>query len=330
MELTATQCRTLFTDFCRKQAALNNISPHLIMVGESCRQLSLSEEETVWRGGLYAATYNYPAAEVLWQNWAAPSVVLRSKSLQSWLKENWLGVPLRRERKCVRTPAKLARCLQSFAAWMRGDGLKRLYGNGVGYDDAWEIFQEVYGMGRYITIRFLEFLHRYADLRPVMYNSMPREGQHSRKGLALLYPEYKTVLLGSNSWGDCKESDKLACRELARLREAGVYYSHYQLATMLCEFKQALLGGHLYPGKAIDSEMKYQRKVLDYWGKRRKSQFMHVRTVFPKETRGEVQGWTEERKPLLTVLRDYGYNWSDQDYDYAKTRDFSNPVRRVV
>jgi hypothetical protein len=329
MTFTPQEARRLFTDFCVKVNALSGVTPHLIMVGESCARLSFPE--IVWRGGLYAAGYNFSTAEVLWQHWPYPGKVLKSPpAFTAWVKQHWKGLPLRKERKAVNAPARLAECILSFAAWQNGPPLRALYGPGQSYDDAWANFQQVRFMGRYICIRFLEYLHQYAGLLPQMYDSRANGGKYPRQGLALLYPEHAGPLLGGDSFAECAASNKVACRELDRLKGAGVYLTHYQLQSLICEFKQAALSGHQYPAKALDSELVYHGKVGAYWGKPylQATAFKAVRRGFAPEARGELNGWAGKRKPLDTVLRDYGYNWSDQDFDYLATQDFARPVRR--
>lgn len=325
---TEKQYRDLFTDFAQKVLALSGVTPHLIMIGNSCLKAPLST--VIWRGGLYAAGYNFSTAEVLWQHWPRPHDVLRAKHFTGWVKDNWKGLPLRKERKAVNAPARLAECILSFASWQENGGARALFAPGTGYDDAWVKFQEVRFMGRYISIRFLEYLHRYAGLRPMMYDSRPAGGKYPRQGLALLYPEAHEALLGNDSFNNCAASNKVACRELERLKSAGVMLTHYELQSLICEFKQAALSGHQYPAKALDSEMVYFDKVVDFWGAkhRKNTQFYTTREQFAPEARGELQGWAGKRKPLDTVLREHGYNWSDQEFDYLKTKDFAKPARR--
>lgn len=321
--------RSLFTDFCKKVLALSGVTPHLIMVGASVAGKPFPD--IVWRGGLYAAGYNFSTAEIIWRHYPSPVKLLkRPDEFTAWVKTNWKGLPLRKERKAVNAPARLAECILSFAAWQQGPGLRALYSNGQGYDDAEANFQSVRFMGRYISIRFLEYLRQFAALRPAMYDSRPNGGKYPRQGLALLYPEAAAYLNGGNSFSECAASNKIACKELERLKGVGVYLDHYQLQSLICEFKQAALSGHQYPAKALDSELVYHARVGAYWGRAyvKATQFYAVRTGFAPEARGELGGWPGKRKELDTVLRDYGYNWSDKEWDYKATTDFSKPVLR--
>src|SRR3990167_8584554 len=98
-----------FADFCRNERAVGGPDPHMVIAGHLSKDCPLGER--IWRGGCYVGTYNVPAAEALWQAWPWPTAFGKQEELSTWLKEHWEGIPTRRERRCVRTPAKMARYL---------------------------------------------------------------------------------------------------------------------------------------------------------------------------------------------------------------------------
>src|SRR3990167_331206 len=225
--------------------------------------------ERLWRGGCYAATYNFPAAEAIWRSWGPDTV--RSAGvlpIVDWLREHWKAIPLRKERKAVRTPEKLSECLVSLAKWMK-DALEHAAFNPEctinpreRYEMAWEDFGQVKYMGRYITIRFLEFMHRAFDIPLIMPDIRPVGGEFPRQSLNLMFPQSEWALLGGNSHVELAEVNRVADEAITRLRdEYGVVIDHYTLQYLLCEYKQSVLGQRQYPGRSVDSELGYWRKV---------------------------------------------------------------------
>jgi hypothetical protein len=115
---------------------------------------------------------------------------------------------------------------------------------------------------------------------------------------------------------------------LEQLKERRLFLTHYELQSLICEYKQAALGGKQYPVQALDSELGYKARVDAYWGKR-PTQFYKVRRAhFQHLALGELQGWPGKRKKLGRVLREQGYNWSDVEFNYKASVDLANPVRR--
>lgn len=320
----------MFSDFCHKVKQISGATPHLRTVGESCRECD--EKETAWRGGLYAACYNYPAAEAIWLTWQPEWVLKNQFRFCRWVEENWKGLPLRKERKAVNSVKKLSECIIGYAAWQLQGGLTEMY-QAVNrakdpYQAAWERFSECKYMGRYITIRYLEFMRRYAQLNVRMNDARAKGGEHPRQGLHLLIPEQ--ALIRSDSPEDLQISEAAFKYCLSLLRERQVFLDHYELQSLVCEYKQAALGKHQYPVQALDSELGYYAKVVSHFGDRyaERSQFFRVRSsLFPEQALGELSGWPGKRKELGIVLACHGYNWSDLLYDYKRTTDLAHPVR---
>jgi hypothetical protein len=165
-----------------------------------------------------------------------------------------------------------------------------------------------------------------------MYHIYPKDGEHPRKAMALMYPEYHDELMGKNSLREVAITNYIAKLLLSDLKELyGVDTDYYTIQSLLCEYKQSCLAGKQYPGKSVDTMLAYHSKVYEYWGEdeAQESELWQIRkNIFPSYVLGEVQGWNGVRNELGKVLLDHGYTWNDRDYDYVATTDFSNPVRR--
>lgn len=301
-------------------------TPHAAMTVESMRRKD-DPLEKLWWAGCYALAYNWPTAEVIHNRWR-PEVPLDETAFVSWLEENWAGVPIRKERKAIYRKPFFA---ESAAAYLR---LAQTMADSDNwpqdYQAAYELFDNATRyMGRYIAIRWLEVMRRAYGLPWSMPDIHADGGQHPRKAMALIYPADAPALLGGNSSHERKVADLAADRLLVDLNlEYGISTDYYELQSLLCEYKQQVLARKQYPGKSIDTELAYRRRVVAHWGDT-ETDFWSVREAcFPEWSLGEKQGWAGVRPELGSVLLDYGYTWSDDTYDYTATADFSQPVRR--
>lgn len=319
-----------FAEFCRYEIAAGGPDPHMRLVGEICRHEQSSWIETAWRGLCYCSVYNVPTAVVLWTHWPAERVRATSVvELTEWLRNNWRGIAFRRERKAVRTPEKLARCLHSAAEWVRELPAKRMEGQlwfdpslgqvarfEMAYDDACS----VYGFGRYIGQKYVEYAHRYMGTAAAAYDIRPRGGWSPRAALALLFPEHEPALNGGDSPEELRIADMCAREARERLNNNGILLDWYLLQVLLCDYKQSAVGRRQYPGKSQDTEMEYNAKIAPHWGE---CQVMWDarRRIIPDTCLGELQGWHGVRKELGYVLTKHGYTWTDFLYDYLKSKD---------
>lgn len=331
-----------FSEFCKYVRLAGGATPHLVMVWGAARNCPPAER--LWRGGCYAATYNYPAAEAIWRSWGPDTV--RSAGIlpmTEWLREHWKAIPLRKERKAVRTPEKLAECLVSFAWWAESAldhpafAIDFQMDPAARYEMAWDDFGDVRYMGRYITIRFLEFMRRAFGLPLVMPDIRPVGGEFPRQALNLMFPASEWALLGGNGTAELAEVNRVSDECIVRLADGyGVVVDHYTLQSLLCEYKQSVLGQRQYPGRSVDSELGYWRKV--YGGEngfsalRGGTEFWNVRReLFPWQALGEDprNQWDGARDDLGKVLVNFRYTWSDVLYDYSLSKDhLVDPVRR--
>lgn len=318
-------------EFVRGVELAGGTTPHVSMTVEMMDRLD-DPLEKMWFAGCYALVYNWPTAERIWLEWR-PGDFSYDKFLD-WALEHWDGLALRKERKAVYGKPKFAECATTYLQMA-----DRLAGSGTWpetYEEAFKLLGPVKYMGRYIGIRWVEVMRRAFPEKAggwEMPSILSDGGEHPRKALALLYPEDASDLLGGNSRKELRVADIAADRCLIDLQlEYDVETDYYELQSLLCEYKQSALGRKQYPGKSIDTEMDYFRRIYEYWGKhsQEESSFYEVRTArFPEWSLGEKQGWDGVRKVLGTTLVDHGYTWSDAVYDWeASQSDISNPVRR--
>lgn len=321
-----------FVEFTKFKQQIGEPSPHLAIVGHFIKDMD-DEWDQLWLLGLYAATYCLPSAQVIWEQYPFQEVAEGDPGeLRLWIENNWKGIVTRTERRCVRSPEKMAQCLNSYAAWVQDD-YPKLPTKGKfsreNYDLVWESVSKIKYFGRYINIRFVEGLRRYFDVPARLYDIRSIGGWSPKRALCYLYQKYTPKLLLDNAEGN-ELTDELAMDLLRRVQKRLPKVDEYVLAAMLCEYKAAFENYKQYPGWTIDQEPLLYDKVYDYWGQDtdRSALWKARKALFPKEVLGELNGWNGTRWELTETLRDYGYNWSDLVYDYSKTKDVAHPVRR--
>lgn len=323
-------------DFIKYVSLVGGATPHLTMIGATASQHPF--DRRIFLGGCYAATYNYPAAEVIWNVWEEPSYVLRNQEgFRRWIASHFAALPLRRERKAVNNRQRLADCIISFCQWSERLNMEcwatTTADPRARYEQAWVSFNEVRYMGRYIAIRFLEFLNRYTMIKLTMPDIRPAGATYPRQALGLLYPEYEAALNGNDSVQNLATANRCAANVVMRLAGDGIVVDYYTLQSLICEYKQSAQGGRQYPGRSLDSELGYWRKVYesqDFRALGSKSDMWRARAEsFPRESLGEIQGWAASRDDLGQVLRKHQYTWSDMLYDYQLSRNnLARPITR--
>lgn len=334
---TTEEHRHFFGEFIRWETAVGGPDPHLATLGGMAQDESW--EERVWRCGLYASGYNVPTAEVIWQHW--PFERMRDEAeragLHAWIAQHWPdGFGLRRERRAVRNVPKFTRCLDSIFDWTASivDETPDWWTQ-VGpeaYEAAWKSTGTIYGLGRYVQLKLVEALHRYADGAFAQTDIRARGGTSPREGLALLYPQHRGWLLGEREDADNVRRTEDLAKTVAhavetRYFQQNVRVDYFTLQVVLCEYKKTWQGKQ-YPGRTHDTELRYWRAMQRYWG--HDSKMLDARAkVFNPASLGEVQGWWGAREALEETLPLYRYTWSDLVHDYSATRDVSQPVVRA-
>lgn len=317
-------------EFIRGVELVGGTTPHAAMTVEMMRR-SDDMLEKLWFAGCYALAYNWPTAEKIWQEWRPHD--FSPADFYIWLEENWPGLPLRKERKAIFRKEAFTQSAQTYLNFARELAFYDPADWPQEYENAFAYFlSSCKYMGRYIGIRWLEVMRLAFGLPWEMPDVRADGGEHPRKALALLYPEDAPALLGGNRPHELAVTDLAADRLKVDLQiEYGIDASYYTLQSLLCEYKQSVLGKKHYPGKSIDTEMDYFRRVRAHWGDY-PSAFYDVRArLFPEWSLGEVQGWDGVRPELGSIWSTYGYTWSDAVYDYRATAllgDFSDPILR--
>jgi len=336
---TVDQHLQFFAEFCKGVEYGGGTTPHMLMTVEAARRHE-SLTEQLWWAGCYAFVYNFATAEILWVNHDPTALDKYDQpNLEDWIIKHKPGIKMRKERKAVYAPRNLSICMLSYVdyiqqlksgkkEWFFHDDMPNRYQ--TAYDD---ICSSVKYIGRYIGIRWLEVIRRVFNMPNMeMPDLRSAGGDHPRKALALMYPEYEPELMGGNDIDTLAIVDDVAAFCLEDLKGFGVTTDYYTIQSLLCEYKQSCLGKRQYPGKSIDTAMAYFTKVYEYWGEEEaeKSIMWDVRkAIFPKEFLGELQGWNGVRNELGNVLVDYGYTWSDYIFDYKATNgDYASPVYR--
>jgi len=307
----------LFREFCLYETAVGGPDPQLPLVAKMVEDCDLRTR--IWAGACYAAVYNVASAEALWLNLTPKGIdEMGATALVGWLSDHWDGLRTRLERRAVREPPKLARCLMGLASWVLGASWKG-WGD-AGYPLAWDSVTGLYSFGRYVSMKFLEYL-RLQGIPGTTQPDLRLHGADSpREGLMLI--------TGDPAWlmDERKDlaSDERAAAEL--ITGLGLAITPYEAQVLLCEFKQSLIGKRQYPGRSLDSELKYHWAIKPRW-EHATSMFVARRAIFPMQSLGELHGWDGPREQLGGVAATYDYTWSDLLYDYTDSPDLAQPTR---
>lgn len=312
-------------EFVKLETEIGGPDPHIDTLGYMMQDAP-TWEERIWRAGCYAAGYNVPTAEVIWQHWPLERVLEDVDSFPFWIAEHWEGFGFRRERRAVRTREKFARCLTSIAEWTSKVGTYDWW-HEDDYDAARSSTSEIYGLGRYVQLKLLEVFLRYCDGEFVPKDIWPVGGNTPRATLALLYPQHAAALRGNDSRENIEIANMCAAwtrEEIAEKYDAP-YLDFFRLQVALCEGGKAFVGRQ-YPGSTTDSELRYYLKVRSYWGESGSQMLAAREALFDERVLGEKNGWWDKRMELGTTLPEFGYLWSDLLYDYMSTTKLSTPA----
>lgn len=320
-----------FEEFCVWDRAAGGPDPHMKVMGWMCDGEPL--EDRLWAAGCYMATYVVPSAEVLRAEfpWERARLSLNAE-FHDFLSENWDGMVLRRERRAVNTPTKLVRYLSSYAAWVEEtiEGAPWL-GSGdlppeIAYEEAWEDIQQVWGLGRYIAIKGLEFMSRYCGANTAIPDIRANGGWSPRKALAYLWPEHAGALNGGNDLGSVDLAERLAVDTQSILADRAVILSMYEVQTLLCDWKQCYFGRRQYPGRSQDSEYAHAQKVFSHFTEFPTRLWEAREALFAPEVLAERNGWEGVREELGECQSLLGFTWSDFLFDFDRTEDLICPV----
>ena len=321
-----TDHKRLFVDFSRLELSTGGPDPQVGLIAEATRDVS--DEEAAWRAGCFVAVYTVGAAGALWHHVPlARARTITHEELTSFLETNWRGLPIRRERRAVWKPSKLADCLLSFREMLDEHPE---FGT-LGYNDLYGLIRrDARFFGRYAAMKVIEVLHRRGLAREGQTDIRPIGAWSPRKTLSLIYPESLEL--------QHYRSDSLLMLESALIAAEGVRDvlagaelepSWFQIETLLCNYRQALDGK--YPGRSHDRELAHFLKATEYWGPELAEwlPFYDLRKrLFPNMCLGELNGWTGSRHDLEAIFDEHGYFWCDTEFDYGRTTTLAEPVRR--
>lgn len=308
--------------------------PYLACAGTVAWMNQRSLLHTAWFGALYLHTYNVPGALAIFEKFPDPEDLAGDFE---WVKKNWDGLGIRKERRAVRTVEKFTRGLRSWAKLVQHipttiPQWNRIKNPEERFRFAFKDVCEVYGVGRYIAPKYVEFLRRYCGSTAQAYDVLAKDGWGPRTGLSYLFPDYADALLEGGEGADVVAlTERLANQALDRLAdEYGLALDHYELQVLLCNYKSAWENRTRYPGGAHDAEEDCALKIELHWGDRFTQDMRAARAkLFPPEVLGEVGGWRGIREGLGATLRDKGYLWNDFEYVYSISKgDLSKPKRR--
>lgn len=318
--------RWAFPEFIRHELSVGGPDPHMKIVKWICDHSDWSPLEKAWFVGCYVGPYNVPAAEVIFYRFDDPTDLY---DIEEWLKLWWSKLPVRRERRPVRAPHKMAKHLRSYCAWLNNGALESLE-NARSFEESFSIVSQVYGNGRYATMKLYQALSMVVGVPKFPFvDIVPKGAWSPRLTLSWLYPEEAEALNGSDAARNLEIANVKARTTKEWLRyEQGIYLDWFNLEVMLCDYKQAY-DGKQYPGRAHDSELEHGIKVSEGFSTPSLKLWQAREELFPYETLGELSGWTSRRKELGEVMTKHKYVWSDLAYDYNKTTDLAFPVARI-
>ena len=327
IDVTAETHLQFLADFTRYERAIGGPDPHMRIVCEGIIEPSWKPIERAWMVGCYLAPYNVPTGEVIHHYWPSASQVLNDPDgFRSWVKEAWPGLSMRRERRAIRTPTKLAAHLINYAEWciVRAEKI-HIEQNA---NRVWDELMTIQGNGRYATIKTYEALHRVDVVTPPFPDIRPHGGWSPREMLARLHPDVARALNGGNTAALCRIANERAVISRNDLAEAlSSEVDWYTMEVVLCEYKQAWDGGQ-YPGRAHDSELGHITKIEPNWPDVPFRSLEIRANMFPHFALGELNGWEGRREGLGGCPSIHGYMWTDTLYEWSPEMDLSEPKER--
>lgn len=320
-----------FAEFCGWEMKSGGPDPQLAMVNGL--QQGKSQAQRLWGLGCYIAVYNVAYAEALWREWLWGEVKLATrKQLLPHLKEHWSKVTTRVERRCVRRPDWMCEFLLGYRlfVWDYAQLQKECKSltPTAAYEHAWDRALQVPRLGRYVALKLLEYLKRYEGLPVQAPDIRPKGGWSPRRTLATLWEDPEVAV--ENDRPEVLALVNDYCTEtLRRLAgDFGLDLDLFQLQVMLCEYRESWEGERQYPGRSLDSELKYAYKAEHDWG--HKSGIWAVRKkLFPHEHLGELQGWDGPREYPAQALAHHKFTWTDLKYDYHEIKKLAPVTKKT-
>jgi hypothetical protein len=327
--------RRFFAEFCKWELASGGPDSQLPTVAEMAQSSSDSEEERLWKAFCYIGVYNVPYGEVMWRNWSFEAAWSHPTELRTWLDGAY-------DAKKITTRMERRSCRRSFQMNEYLFGARHFIDSGwsklvdqckntdpyFAYEIAWKRINQLPTVGRYAAIKLIEYLRRYHGLAVSTPDIRPKDAWSPRHTLGYIFPE-RGLGNKDNSLPALGVADQ-ACKDaITMLRdEFDVHIDMFQLQVLLCEYRESWESKKQYPGRSLDSELKYAIKAQDEWNYR--SDIWNARAkLFPHEHLGELNGWDGTRKDVAVCLATHLYTWTDLLYDYIHTKDMTEPLKWV-
>lgn len=319
--MTRAEIEAAFHNFIQLEVSTGGPDPQVQLAADWTR-LDKTESvlESSWRVGCFVGPYTLGAAAGIW---SAISPYSSERTIAQQLEKNWVGIPVRRERRACWRPDKLARCLKS---WFKWTCEKLVNLETASYDELYRsMSSDVMFFGRYASMKACETLYRAGLVTASQGDIRPSGARFPRKTLAAITGHDE--LIDGNSKSKLEHVNWWAEEVKARVPQE---LSWFAFETLLCNFRQALSGK--YPGRSHDRELAHFLKAEAYWGDLEQTMpFRLLRAcIFPQACLGEINGWAGARKELESVWANYGYFWCDTVCSYANTTDLARPVRRAA
>jgi hypothetical protein len=310
----------LFPQFAEAECWAGGPDPQIALIGSI--GAGLPPNEMVWLIGCYCAQHCVPSALAVWRRWPRPESILKAHFIEvaGWLEANWPALPVRPEMRHHRMPEKRAKALLGFAAYAQSWPRTPRYADAADpYEAAWtDTIRSIPYYGRYMAIKFLEFLSRSVAPELRLSDLRPEGGWSPRRVLSWMFPRQAEILNSTDTKPRARAAvHGVASEMLKHIRATRVpNLSWFDLQVLLCEYREHWDGG-FYAGCTHDEEVLYAERALPAMGDGVASIFYdHRSRLFPDRVLGERRGWHGIRKPCALTLKKQGFIWSDRTHDY--------------
>lgn len=322
-----------FKEFCKYEKMTGGPDAHLTSAVYMAKGHTF--EEQVWRILLYAGFYNPASANAFWRYWSGEEyLALTDRSVERWLEAQWnnkamalrgSGFVFRKERRTMLSAVRVKEYLDGYKICL--EQLPKL--KDADPEVIWDFTMNLPHIGRFSGTKLMECWYRLGIINNTTTDIRARGGWAPRIALSLFekldYPT-KTHDPYSSSKFSINEAELLGRMTHEHVPDITVF----ELQVMLCNYKQSYETKEQYPGQGLDKDLGCAYMIKDHWGLGDDTEYMRSRKLLcPIWALGELQGWSGLRKDLGRSLSEHGYVWSDFLYDYTKTKDLAEPVRRL-
>lgn len=311
-----------FIDFSRWEIATGGPDPHIKLAVH----LASASDDPYWYAAGYTAPYVIATNHAVTTEFSRERAQKDPEALRNFVMNGWEYLPVRKERRVNGTgPAKLAEIYTGLAHWLNQGKLQDLVT--MPYPESFAKLDPPH-FGRYFKTKLYETIRltqaRLGEPELVeMADIVPKGGSHPRGGLRMIYPGHDHK---SDKPYDLSQANELSGQLKLALEDQGLEASWFVVEVLLCNYRQAVKRGQ-YPGRAHDSELGHYYVTAQRYNVGRV--LAARRALFNKTVLGESgKRWNGRRIELGKAMTDYGYVWSDFLYDYNKTTELRNPVKR--